>query len=126
MWKTNGAFCIGGEEGGKPQRIAPPHVLSLHKVRGVLHKSSLSPMPASTPARPHSKFLIRARSSFSFVFFLFAFLLSCFRPIRGRVLLPAFWDKLSEACAEVEGLRRTDETIEGRVKDAEGYFKEVR
>ena len=46
---------------------------------------------------------------------------------RGRVLLPAFWDRLSEeACPEVEGLEMRDGYIEGKVKQAEGYFKEVR
>lgn len=45
---------------------------------------------------------------------------------RGQILLPAFWDKLSNECPEVEGLERTDEAIEGSVKAAEGYFREVR
>ncbi|CAM9674361.1 unnamed protein product [Ectocarpus fasciculatus] len=44
---------------------------------------------------------------------------------RGRVLLPAFWDKLSEGCsAEVEGLALSEDDIKGKVKQAEGYFKE--
>lgn len=45
---------------------------------------------------------------------------------RGRILLPAFWDKLSNDCPEVEGLKRTDGAIEGSVKVAEGFFKEVK
>lgn len=44
---------------------------------------------------------------------------------RGRVLLPAFWDRLSEGCKEVEGLTLSDDDIRGKVKEAEGYFKEV-
>ena len=47
----------------------------------------------------------------------------CF--VRGRVLLPAFWDRLSDGCAEVEGLELLEDAIEGRVKVADGYFKEV-
>ncbi|CAN0579952.1 unnamed protein product, partial [Ectocarpus sp. 12 AP-2014] len=44
---------------------------------------------------------------------------------RGRVLLPAFWDRLSDGCsAEVEGLTLSDDDINGKVKQAEGYFKE--
>lgn len=40
--------------------------------------------------------------------------------------MPAFWDKLSEGCsAEVEGLTLSDDDINGKVKQAEGYFKEV-
>ena len=44
---------------------------------------------------------------------------------RGRVLLPAFWDRLSEGCTEVEGLELLEDSITGKVKAAEGYFKEV-
>ena len=44
---------------------------------------------------------------------------------RGRVLLPAFWDRLSEGCAEVEGLEVMEDSIVGKIKVAEGYFKEV-
>lgn len=42
------------------------------------------------------------------------------------MLLPAFWDRLSEECKEVEGLTLSDDDIRGKVKKAEGYFKEVR
>lgn len=41
------------------------------------------------------------------------------------MLLPAFWDRLSDGCAEVEGLELLEDAIEGRVKVADGYFKEV-
>lgn len=46
---------------------------------------------------------------------------------RGRVLLPAFRDILSEeVCPEVEGLEIREGYIQGTVKQAEGYFKEVK
>lgn len=46
---------------------------------------------------------------------------------RGRVLLPAFWDILSEeVCTEVEGLEMREGYIRGTVKQADGYFKEVK
>lgn len=51
--------------------------------------------------------------------------LLCVDDKRGRVLLPAFWDRLSEGCEEVEGLTLSDDDIKGKVKKAEGYFKEV-
>lgn len=41
------------------------------------------------------------------------------------MLLPAFWDRLSEGCEEVEGLTLSADDIKGKVKKAEGYFKEV-
>lgn len=44
---------------------------------------------------------------------------------RGRVLLPAFWARLSEGCEEVEGLTLSEDDIKGKVNKAEGYFKEV-
>lgn len=44
---------------------------------------------------------------------------------RGRILLPAFWDRLSEGCTEVEDLTLSDDDIKGKVKQTEGYFKEV-
>lgn len=52
-------------------------------------------------------------------------LVVCSVLVRGRVLLPAFWDRLSEGCAEVEELELLEDSIEGKVKVAEGYFKEV-
>lgn len=41
------------------------------------------------------------------------------------MLLPAFWRALNEDCAEVQDLKLHGSYIEGRVKQAEGYFKEV-